>query len=241
MAFTRELRQDVLDAISSMVGARLVDLAKSSGGVSPLAAARAHAADAAPWGEKASELAESFPLWMLDPNSLTPETNDLRIVARPTRRWHHQIRLPNGTWSHARSEVRGDEADPRSWFLQEVVSGYLAMSIDRAIAKIDMELPDSYVARLLSIPAYLINVFWLLDEQSDDQRFFLIPSPGSPGRLKSDALLEASQFLALLRSHRPVQGLVDDVTAGAPAPSGRDVGRNLPEIGIQIRVRFKRR
>ena len=233
------MRQDVLDAISSKVGARLVALAKSSGGPFLHAATRAPAADAVP-GVKAPELAESFSLWMLDPNSLTPETDDLRLVARPTRRWHHQIRMPDGTWSHARSEVTGDEADPRSWFVQELVDGYLSTSINRTIAKIDEETLDNYVARLLSIPACLINVFWLLDEQSGDQRFFIIPSPASSGQLKSDALLDAAQFLALLRSHRHVQGLVNNVTIGAPTAPGRDVGLTPPEIDVWIRIRFKR-
>jgi len=176
-------------------------------------------------------LTESFSFWTLGHGLLNQPTDDLRQLARPTGRWHHQVKFEDGTLAHARSQVSGKAEDPASWSVRELFDGVLSRTIDETIDEIDKQSSDRFVARLLSVPAFHINALWLVDEQSGEQRIRILTSSPNSRFLRPGPIQDAKHFLEVLRSATAVRGLVKQVV-DETAP-----GRS---IEVNLRIRFRR-
>ena len=190
---------------------------------------RAASAEAAGEGEaKPAELVETFAVWTLDARSLSPprgrgaakksgakksvaKGDSLRALARPTGRWHHQIKVGGRAAAFARSSgarLKLDSASLRGLFVSP-----LARKVEAAIDWIDENEPEDRdgvrdpVVRLLVVPPYQLHAFWLLDEREGTSEVFVVDAPprlDAPGRAR---LIDEREFLELLRRSRPVRGL----------------------------------
>jgi hypothetical protein len=148
------------------------------------------------------ELAETFELWVLDLEAIRQKKGGLPQLARPTGRWHHQIRRGDTPALFARSAEIGT---PAAWKVTEMFESELAAKIDRAISWIDGNVPGNPLARLLVVPAYQLNAMWLLEDKKS-----LVYVIDCPTRLHSlhpgDFFENETQFVTLLRKEEPVVG-----------------------------------
>lgn len=198
------------------------------------AALSADAAGGARESESA-ELVETFAVWTLDARALLERAGGgraaqksgakksggvksaakpgaLKAHARPTGRWHHQIKVGGRAAAFARSsgpKLKLDSASLRGLFVAP-----LARKIEAAVVWIDENEPDERdgvrdpVVRLLVVPSHQLHAFWLLDEREGTSEVLVVDAPArfdSAGRGRR--LLGESEFFELLRRSRPVRGL----------------------------------
>lgn len=230
MARTEPLPEEISRILASKIGPRIAALASTgTGRAAPGLTFLTRAAGDFLAGGTPPSLAESFSLWMLDPGFLQQPTDDLRLLARPLGRWHHQIKFPDGSLAHARSQVLGDATVPDSWVVRELFQGVLAQRIDEALDEIDRDVPDRFLTRLLCSPGYLLNALWMIDEHSGEQKIRVLTAAPNSDLFRPGVIQDAKDFLRVLRSRPSVLGLIND----RPLP-----GASGNEIDIALHIRF---
>ena len=181
-----------------------------------------------------THLAESFPVWSLDPASYPPRGARVRELGRPSGAWHHQIRHSNGVAQYARS--RGEGLRPEDWRVVEIVESPLAGAIEDAVAWLDIHARDRSIARLVHIPAYLMVAFWL--ESSDSDRILLVQAPRTyAGEFDMRRLYPAAEFLARLRLIPRVKGVLLSTAQSLPSAWGTTASR-LKDVASTQPVMF---
>lgn len=150
------------------------------------------------------KLFETVDVWILSADVLLQQTQDLTQLAKPTGRWHHQIKLNDQFTSYARSITAGPDAS--DWSVVGVFESSTAAKIDDAITWIDANISGNYTVHLLTVPAYSIDSFWLIDNA--DQKIVIISAPNEYSILKPQQAYSSEQFLDALRSLPIIQGLV---------------------------------
>ena len=195
MARTEALPAGAIEAIAAQIGRRIAQMVTAhpdrADRVIPLLASMVCRYAS---GGMSPSIGESFSFWMLDASCLLQPSEDLRRLARNTGRWHHQITLPSGGTAYARSSPEGDETEPSNWVLRELFEAVLADRISKAIPAIDRQVPDNYIARLLSVPAFQLNVLWLVDERSGDQKVMVLTAPPDSWPHQSWRTLQCSRL-----------------------------------------------
>jgi hypothetical protein len=151
-------------------------------------------------------MGDSFPVYALDALMLLRATDDLRELARPTGRWHHQIKYSGRTRAYARSAPSG--AGAGRWLVREVMESDLAEKIDLSFKWLRSVLADDYQARLLTVPTYQVEAFWVINERTADQKVVIIDSPPYMKSFTVDILYSSREFIQSLRSERTVIGLI---------------------------------
>jgi hypothetical protein len=202
------LPDEVLDTIASKIGARLAAaVAAFPPGAVPIGWAKTAKAlrDAAEIGGEQLKMGDTFPVYALDASALLRAT-DLRELARPTRRWHHQIKYSGRPRAYARSGATG--AGPENWSIREVMESDLAEKIDLSFQWLRENLTADHNVRLLTVPSYHVEAFWAIQDGTDDQKVVVIQSPPYMKSLKGDVLYSSQEFIQCLRSERTVVGLV---------------------------------
>lgn len=194
MAHTDNLPDDVLDSIAGKIGERLTGLTESAIPFSSTTSA-----------EASPELRETFALWMLGADDIVNlPSNKLVLMAKPTGRWHHQIKSGVETKTFARSTPLGSDAD--SWSIREVFyESQLAKNIDKAIDWIDQNIENDPLVRLLAVPAYQLYALWL--SATDDSKVLIVDCPSQFTYLLPNQLLGDQQFLAALRHESHIIGI----------------------------------
>jgi len=182
MAHADSLPDVVLDGIAQQLGQYLPRLAKP-----PLP------------GAQGIELCESFALWRLGRDSLTASAqtgDDLSQLAKPTGRWHHQLKVDGQATMFARST----QSDAASYVVRAVSVSPLAERIDQAIDWVDQNIQARLFARLLVVSAYRVHAFWLVSDDEDDDQVLIIDAPPQFTDLRPLQLFNSRAFLeALLR------------------------------------------
>lgn len=188
MANFRSLPDEALNRITEQVGVGLAQL-------NPVPALGA---------ASNIQLFETVDVWMLSADALLQQTDDLTQLAKPTGRWHHQIKVDDQPTSYARSIALGPDAS--DWSVVGVFESSTALKIDEAIAWIDNNISDDYMVHLLTVPAYSIESFWLIKD--GDQKIVVISAPDEYAVLKTQQAYTSGEFLNELRSLPNIQGLV---------------------------------
>ncbi|MEM7725858.1 MAG: hypothetical protein AAF208_05730 [Cyanobacteria bacterium P01_A01_bin.45] len=186
----RSLPEDVVDEIVKQIGLGLENLRPipTLGGASEL------------------KLFETVDIWSLRSDLLLESTNDLTILAKPTGRWHHQIKINGVPTSYARSVANGPSA--LDWHVVGVFESPIATKIDDAINWIDGNISGDYVVRLLTVPCYQIQAFWLVNnDNSQPQQIVLISAPAEYSTLDYERAYAVDEFLDVLRTVNNIQGL----------------------------------
>ncbi|MBI3467662.1 MAG: hypothetical protein HY000_32030 [Planctomycetes bacterium] len=148
------------------------------------------------------ELGESFQVWMLALDQIARLDVPLIHLVRDTRRWHHQIRIDGRTEANART-ARSDKPEA-GWKMMRLTASGMTQQIDKAIDWLDENAQDAYLVRLLEIPSYQAETFWL---QNDEQSFLLlIHIPRVYHALKYKHLYPAAEFLSILSQMPPAEG-----------------------------------
>ncbi len=228
--------EGVISAIPSLVGAQIRHIVDHVAGdkLFPSMSAAIRSADR---GEGILAVAESFPLWVMQPNVGVKESADLRQFARNTHRWHHQIKLPDGRWAYARSGARGGGSTDQSWEIKAIFEGPLAERVATTVDLLEHSFPDDYVVRLLSIPAFVMNVFWIISEETGDQKVVML-TPHESAPKQGQAIEEVGAFLNRLRGIPPVGGLLDDVPLAAAGVAGAPPGEQA-SVAVHISIRCR--
>lgn len=191
MAITKQLPQEVLEVVAQKIGSRL--------GIFP------NNAIFFSLGETEApprvDLGETFAIWSLPPDVLEEAANGIALpdIARQTGLWHHQIKSDQQALSYARFKPLG--ATPDSWSLRELLVSPLAEHINTAIDSLD-DVPDSVEVRYLSLPAYQLDAFWLVDdpliEDSKWNNQIVIIRAGESSTLKPLDVLSSEDFFRVL-------------------------------------------
>ena len=84
----------------------------------------------------------------------------------------------------------------------------LAEKIDVSFKWLRENLTADHTVRLLTVPSYHIEAFWVIQDGTDDQKVVVIESPPYMKSLKGDILYSSQEFIQCLRSERTVVGLV---------------------------------
>jgi hypothetical protein len=151
-------------------------------------------------------LGETFDVWVLEADAVIRPTDDLRLLANPTGRWHHQVSVNGVVEAFARSVPLG--ATPDSWRVVEVFKSPLASKIDKAIVRVDdLHIVGDPLARLLIVPAYQVHAFWLLNDKNVEQ-VLVIDRPEQFIHLHADQLLSYHEFLEALRREQHIIGRI---------------------------------
>jgi hypothetical protein len=141
------------------------------------------------------ELAEHFEVWVLERHIARSKEERMASMARRTGRWHHQIRSAGGINHYARSAAYGP--DPSDWLITNLFESALAPKIDETIRWLDTaELTGDPQVRLLVVPYYLLDVFWLESESNDS--FVLISKPDAVINMEREHLYPLDDFLGIL-------------------------------------------
>jgi hypothetical protein len=195
MADAETLPPAVLNAIASKLGDRIPRA------ISPPALGLVGGAP-----PPAPTLKETFPVWTLEAADILAPTNDLGRLAKNTAHWHHQISTVVGPVAYARSMPLG--AAPESWSIRQVSTSELASKIDDTIGWIDANIPDPLTARLLSVPAYHVYAFWLVDATVPaNQKVVVITAPPQSQALTENKVYTSQEFLEALRATPHIKGL----------------------------------
>jgi hypothetical protein len=195
MADAETLPSAVLNAIASKLGDRMTRAISPRvlgfvGGVVP----------------PAPTLKETFPVWMLEAADTISPTDDVSRLAKNTGHWHHQLATATGPVAYARSMPLG--AAPESWSIRQMSTSDLASKIDDAIGWIDANAPTALTARFLSVPAYHIYAFWLVDStDAANQRIVVISAPPQSQAFSTHRLYTSKEFLDALRATPHIKGL----------------------------------
>ena len=186
MAHVDSLSEEVLEALAGQLGQSLAQIAGAS-----------------IRDDAIVELTETFSLWMVGLDRLVVGSDDLREFAIQTGRWHHQIRVDFRTQAYARSRPLG--VDPSSWRITEVFKSELAKRIDASITWVDQNLEGDPLVRLLTIPAYHLTAFWLVEET--ENQVIIVDAPAYYGALETDhQVLTQKVFFDNLRELCHVEG-----------------------------------
>ena len=156
-------------------------------------------------------LHETVDIWLLPANMITQPTNSIRELAKPTGQYHHQLKASSIPIAYGRTHALG--ADSADWSVDSICnSADIAQQFELAIDEIDnMELSDDLQARLLSVPAYHLQAFWLIDSTApeDDSRqlIVVIEAPSEYGFELRTKHYTPKEFLNKLRQVSHVQGI----------------------------------
>lgn len=157
-------------------------------------------------------LHETVDIWLLPANMITQPTDSISAIAKPTGQYHHQLKAGSVPIAYGRTRALG--ADPADWAVEGVFhSADFAQQFELAIDEIDNTgLNDNLQARLLSVPAYHLQAFWLIDttapENDSDQLIVVIEAPGEYGFELRTKHYTPKEFLNKLRQVHHVQGLI---------------------------------
>jgi hypothetical protein len=148
------------------------------------------------------EVGESFQVWMLGLDPSAWHDQPLVQLVRNMDRWHHQLRIDGRTEANART-ARSD--GPRSgWKMTRLTASGKTEQIDNAIDWLEANAQDAYLVRLLEIPAYQAEAFWL---QKDSQSFLLLVHiPPAYAAVEYHRLYPAAEFLSILSQMPPAKG-----------------------------------
>ena len=155
---------------------------------------------------------ETFTMYFLDPEtvpSAASQNKDLSQVAQPADRRYHQVRQDVQPVAYAHSIIsRGDE------ICLLMVSNY-PQSVQHAMERLDeIEKDNEKYAqaeinvRMLSVPTFNVNAFWIYDESIGESEVFVISAPSSMASLATNDLMSGSAFLEALTNETPIKGLV---------------------------------
>ena len=156
------------------------------------------------------DLAETFDVWMLGAKKLAAGVKagqDLAQLAKPTHHLHHQVKQSGAALCSATSSTKAA--------LAPQVSGMalspLAEKIDRAIDWLDHHsgLEDDPLVRLLVIPAYQVNAFWLVDEAGSESRVVVIDAPAQFKHLPLLKVMSSRKFIAALLKEKQIVGFYE--------------------------------
>ncbi|HKQ50801.1 MAG TPA: hypothetical protein VJT74_00430 [Pyrinomonadaceae bacterium] len=163
------------------------------------------------------DMGETFELWLLTPTAVDKFEaggGDLARLATRTGRLHHQIRLDDGSAAFARSDLAqpGVNAPP---VVDEIFVSRRAAEIDKAIERANHEFPDdTYLARLLSAPAYQVESLWFVNKAQADHgvetggELLIVTAPRNQTRLSALQRIDAPQFLKALVGMPVGMGLI---------------------------------
>lgn len=157
------------------------------------------------------DFGETFTIYFLDPEtvqSAASRNKDLSQLAQPADRRYHQLRHDGQPVAYAHSIIsRGDE------ICQLMVSNY-PQSVQHAMERLDeIEKYDEKYAqakinvRMLSVPAFNVNAFWIFDESIGESEVLVISAPANMASLATNDLINGSAFLEALANETPVRGL----------------------------------
>jgi hypothetical protein len=161
----------------------------------------------------ALQIAESFPVWMLQFDPSMPADTDLHKITKETGHWQHQVRNHRGTKQIARS-ITPSAGAPEQTRLVELSTTPIAGKIDEAIKWIDEHVPGDPLARILVVPAVHVTTFWL--EENNASQIVLVSRPDSFENLRYNHLYPAAEFLRELYRHRPLGKPPGEVPNPAP-------------------------
>jgi hypothetical protein len=205
MAFSNNLPADAMEQIAEQVAEGIADLAGES--FAPFeAVAEDPVATPAPLVDLAEE---SFEVWILEFGTIEQNWDsgkDLLLLAKATGRWHHQIRFNGVGHAFARSSLQKDNDEPL--LIKELIVSPLARKIDEAIHWIDSNVQENYLTHMLSVPAYQLIAFWLIDEANQTSQVFTISSPNLGEGLATNQLIKSDVFLSELVKRKPFSGII---------------------------------
>jgi hypothetical protein len=124
------------------------------------------------------------------------------------------------------------------WEIMEILEAPLAERVATAIDLLDYSFPDDYVVRLLSIPAYVMNVFWILCEETNDQKVLLLTPEEFAPKAGEQTIEEVGDFLTRLWGLPQVVGLLDDMPTGPAGVVGLEPTQRAGFV-VEIRVRCR--
>ena len=149
------------------------------------------------------EIGESFPVWMLPLSFATDPDPDtiLDRAAIQTGYWHHQIRHGGQAKEFATSRPLGPTA---TWRVEEIAESPLAEAIDVAVGILDQQVLEEVPVRLLKIPSYLTEVFWI--GAGPEAKILVIRKPDTTSTIDIGGIYPAGEFIRRLAQNQFVIG-----------------------------------
>jgi hypothetical protein len=148
-------------------------------------------------------IGETFELWTVDDATLRdhPDDVDLRDLARPTSRWHHQLRgsgRPSDYYARSSRVAYGRGV--------ELVRSPLARAIDRRVSALD-DLGDvSGDVRLLVVPATGLTALWIVPRRASTESMAIVVHAPRGLRLPTARLIRSAVLIRRLSKMCVVRG-----------------------------------
>jgi len=149
------------------------------------------------------ELGESFQLWMLPGDAVI--SNAPLELATLTGKWYHLIYRNGKASFFAYSQPYGPRAI--DWHLTAILESDAPLAVEAAIAVVDDAFDGEEYVRLVSIPIYTMQVFWIVSNNEN----LLVPAV-IPEQFREAIVpfkvVTATDFFEQLRKLPHVQGIV---------------------------------
>jgi hypothetical protein len=196
MAYTDKIPPDALSSLANQISRRLAKSPETRDWLTAEAAT------------PALTIGEYFEVWILRADAIKRAARqkfDLEKLAKRTGLFHHQIRFVGQGQLFARSIHPPDEPDKLR--LRELFFSPLAKDIDVAIDWLDLNVDDSWLARLLIAPSYQLTAFWLLKQVTKESRILIISLPETFKSLQKEKLIDSREFLESLAKEQNIIGV----------------------------------
>jgi hypothetical protein len=184
---TDRLSDDALDSIAGQLGEFL------AGGFTTAAAGPGFP----------TEVGESFAMCSVTLQQVRRPPADLRVLARPSGYWHHQLRT-NGVVTHTAVSTKPGFGPVHE--VEQVFASPLAGRIDAAITWVDKHVKGKGTVRLLVIPAYLTHGL-LVVRPDDTLEAVLVDQPEQYSHLHHETAYPLADFLKRLAKETPAESL----------------------------------
>ena len=158
------------------------------------------------------ELGETLSVYNLlieDVERFEQSGGDLRLLARPTGRMHHQVKVAGRATRFAQTKMLGQDVE--NWPLCELFASPLAERIHTAIDLADEQVSDDKIARLLLAPAFHVVALWFCEkddvesQSAADTQVLVITAPDEP-EFMTGQIISGNAFMRALVNSAPISG-----------------------------------
>ena len=151
------------------------------------------------------ELAESFPVYVIDKDPRELNGLSLRAVVRHTGQWHHQIKHAGDANEFARSsQASASGSTPAApdaaagWQINAIFTSDIAKHLDETIDWIDRnhtQVAADGAVNLLIVPAIFMHAFWI--ESAPIEYVVIADVPSEYATLQRERFYAADELMAL--------------------------------------------
>lgn len=146
-------------------------------------------------------LAETFSVWALTNFDESPKEATFSEIVTDLELWHGQIEVDRQDFWSVRFCCQEDQVQ-----LMRVMGQDYGSKVSHGIDLVDKKFPGECIVRMLEVPGYFIDSFWMHDAINSEDYFLIFNAPYGQ-RLQEWETYRYDVFLEGLRKEGPAYGI----------------------------------